>query len=69
MGGPHVQTRDASPVMHRIRTYSKLPSFNELVRLAFGESGIIRSKTTASSNERLLGVGPGKQAEDDDGLS
>ena len=62
-------TREAQPGYAPDPDYSKLPSFDELVKLAFGKSGIIRSKDHSVVKEHLLGVGPGKQAEDDDGLS
>jgi hypothetical protein len=61
-------TREAQPGYAPEPDWSKLPSFDELVRLAFGEHGVIRNK-----NHRIvldLFGAPSKPASDaDDGLS
>ena len=61
-------TREAQPGYAPEPDWSKLPSFDELVRLAFGEHGVIRNK-----NHRIvldLFGAPSKRASDaDDGLS
>ena len=61
-------TREAQPGYAPEPDWSKLPSFDELVRLAFGEHGVIRDK-----NHRIvldLFGAPSKRASDaDDGLS
>jgi hypothetical protein len=44
--------------------WSKLPPFHELLRLAFGDAGIIRDKTHAIYHE-LFGTKPKKAAADD----
>jgi hypothetical protein len=58
-------TRDAQPGYAPDPDFSKLPPFNELVRLAFGDHGIIRDKTHAIYRE-LYGIKP-EAAEDDTG--
>jgi hypothetical protein len=58
-------TREALPGYAPEPDWSKLPSFDELVRLGFGESGIIRDK-----NHRIvldLFGAPPQKASDDDG--
>ena len=61
-------TREAQPGYAPEPDWSKLPSFDELVRLAFGEHGVIRNQ-----NHRIvldLFGAPSKRASDaDDGLS
>ena len=60
-------TRDAQPGYAPEPDWSKLPPFDELVRLAFGEHGVIRDK-----NHRIvldLFGAPPKASDDDDGLS
>ena len=61
-------TREAQPGYAPEPDWSRLPSFDELVHLAFGEHGVIRDK-----NHRIvldLFVAPSKRASDaDDGLS
>ena len=65
------QTRDAQPGYAPDPDLSKLPPFNDLVRLAFGENGIIRDETHAIYRE-LFGSAPNKPEDDaeeiDDGL-
>jgi hypothetical protein len=51
------QTRDAQPGYAPDPDFSKLPSFNELVRLAFGEHGIIRDEAHPVYRE-LFGSAP-----------
>jgi hypothetical protein len=58
-------TRDAQPGYAPDPDFSKLPPFNELVRLAFGDHGIIRDKTHAIYRE-LYGIKP-EAAKDDTG--
>jgi hypothetical protein len=50
-------TRDAQPGYAPDPDFSKLPPFNELVRLAFGEQGIIRDKSHPIYRE-LYGIRP-----------
>jgi len=60
-------TREALPGYAPEPDWSKLPSFDELVTLAFGANGIIRDR-----NHRIvldLFGAPPKKASDDDGLS
>ncbi len=61
-------TREAQAGYAPDPDWSKLPAFDELVRLAFGESGIIRSHDHSVVKEHLVGAAA-KQAGDDDGLS
>jgi hypothetical protein len=58
-------TRDAQPGYAPEPDFSKLPPFNELVRLAFGDHGIIRDKSHAIYRE-LYGIKP-ETASDDAG--
>jgi hypothetical protein len=58
-------TRDAQPGYAPDPDISKLPPFNELVRLALGDHGIIRDKTHAIYRE-LYGIKP-EAAKDDAG--
>jgi len=60
-------TRDAQPGYAPEPDWSKLPSFDELVRLGFGESGIIRDKNHPIVLD-LFGAPPQKP-DHDDGLS
>jgi hypothetical protein len=62
------KTRDAQPGYAPDPDYSKLPPFNELVHLAFGESGIIQDRDHPIVRD-LLGAGPSNSSQDDDGLS
>ncbi len=60
-------TREAQPGYAPEPDWSKLPSFDELVTLAFGAHGVIRDR-----NHRIvldLFGAPPKKASDDDGLS
>jgi hypothetical protein len=61
------QTRDAQPGYAPDPDYSKLPPFDELVKLAFGEHGIIRSSDHRIVQD-LFGV-PQKPSQENDGLS
>jgi hypothetical protein len=58
------QTRDAQPGYAPDPDFGKLPPFNELVRLAFGEHGIIRDETHPIYRD-LFGHGPGHQTAND----
>jgi hypothetical protein len=60
-------TRDAQLGYAPDPDWSKLPPFDELVRLAVGEHGIIRDKNHPIVLD-LFGA-PAKKADDDDGLS
>jgi hypothetical protein len=60
------QTRDAEPGYAPDPDLSKLPSFNELVRLGFGEHGVIRDKAHAVYKD-LYGIKP-EPARDEGGL-
>jgi hypothetical protein len=64
--GRAYQTRDAQPGYAPDPDYSKLPSFDELIKLAFGGHGIIRDENHPIARD-LLGAKP--KGEDDDGLS
>jgi hypothetical protein len=57
------KTRDAKPGYAPEPDYSKLPPFNDLVRLAFGENGIIRDEQHAIYRE-LFGSPPNKPDDD-----
>jgi len=57
-------TRDAQPGYAPDPDFSKLPSFTELVKLGFGEHGIIRDQSHPIYRE-LFGV-PKQAADDDD---
>jgi hypothetical protein len=61
-------TRDALPGYAPDPDWTKLPPYNELVRLAFGEHGIIRDDNHPIVRE-LLGAPPQKPDDDDDDLS
>jgi hypothetical protein len=61
------KTREAQPGYAPDPDWSKLPPYSELVRLAFGEHGIIRDDNHPIVRE-LFGVPP-KKPEDDDDLS
>ena len=50
-------TRDAEAGYAPDPDFSKLPSFNELVRLAFGDHGVVRDKSHAVYRE-LYGIKP-----------
>lgn len=56
-------TRDAQPGYAPEPDFSKLPLFNELVRLAFGDHGIIRDKSHAIYRE-LYGIKPETAGDD-----
>lgn len=60
-------TRDAKPGYAPDPDWSKLPVFDELVRLAFGQNNIIRDHEHPIVRD-LFGAAPGKRADDDDGL-
>jgi hypothetical protein len=62
------QTRDAQPGYAPEPDWSKLPPFDELVRLAVGEHGIIRDKEHRIVQD-LFGAPPQKSSDGDDGLS
>ena len=57
------QTREAQPGYAPEPDFSKLPPFNDLVRLAFGENGIIRDEQHAIYRE-LFGSPPNKPDDD-----
>jgi hypothetical protein len=61
-------TREAQPGYAPEPDWTKLPSFNELIRLGFGESGIIRDKNHRVVLD-LFGAAPQKADDDADGLS
>jgi hypothetical protein len=61
-------TRDARPGYAPEPDWSKLPGFDELVRLATGEHGIIRDKDHPIVLD-LFGAAPKKADDSDDGLS
>jgi hypothetical protein len=56
-------TREALPGYAPDPDFSKLPSFNELVMLAFGEQGIIRDESHPIYRE-LFGAAPKKPIDD-----
>ena len=60
------KTRDAQPGYAPDPDFTKLPPFNELVRLAFGDHGIIRDIDHPIYRE-LFGVAPNEADKDDDG--
>jgi hypothetical protein len=64
--GRAYQTREALPGYAPDPDFSKLPPFNELVRLAFGEGGIIKDEAHPIFRE-LFGM-PKKAADDGDDL-
>ena len=51
------QTREAGPGYAPDPDFSKLPDFNELVKLGFGDHGVIRDKSHAVYRD-LYGVKP-----------
>jgi hypothetical protein len=61
-------TREAQPGYAPEPDWSKLPSFDELVRLAFGEYGVVRDKNHRIVLD-LFGAPPQKASDDDDSLS
>lgn len=61
-------TRDAQPGYAPDPDWSKLPSFDELIELAFGKHGIIRGEDHPIVQD-LFGAAPKKRSDDDDGLS
>ena len=61
-------TRDAMPGYAPDPDWSKLPPFDELVKLAFGEHNVIRDKNHRMVLD-LFGAPPKKTSDDDDGLS
>ena len=61
-------TRDAQPGYAPEPEWGKLPPFDELVRLAVGEHGIIRNKEHRIVQD-LFGAPPQKSSNGDDGLS
>jgi hypothetical protein len=58
-------TRDAQPGYAPDPDVSKLPSFNELVRVSFGENGVIRG-TSHFIYRELYGIPPAASENDDD---
>jgi hypothetical protein len=66
--GKAYTTRNALPGYAPDPDYSKLPSFDELIRLAFGEHGIIRDEDHPIARA-LLGGAPSTKDEGSDGLS
>lgn len=60
------KTRDAQPGYAPDPDFTKLPPFNELVRLAFGEHGVIRD-TEHPIYRELFGAAPDLAGKDDDG--
>jgi hypothetical protein len=57
-------TRDAQPGYAPDPDFSKLPPFNDLVKLAFGEHGIIRD-TSHPIYRELFGAGPNQSGDGD----
>jgi hypothetical protein len=64
--GRAYQTRDAMPGYAPDPDYSKLPPFDELVRLAFGEHGIIRDRNHPIYRELFGAPLKGKASDDND---
>lgn len=65
-GGSYM-TRDAQPGYAPEPDYSKLPPFDDLVRTAFGEGGIIADRNHPIYRE-LFGVAPKRDLDDGDEL-
>jgi hypothetical protein len=63
--GQTYKTRDATPGYAPDPDFSKLPSFNKLVTLAFGEAGIIRDESHHIYRE-LFGIAAKKGEGDED---
>jgi hypothetical protein len=63
--GTTYKTRDATPGYAPDPDFSKLPSFNKLVTLAFGEAGIIRDESHHIYRE-LFGIAAKKGEGDED---
>ena len=61
-------TRDAQPGYAPDPDWSKLPSFDELIELAFGKHGIIGGEDHPIVQD-LFGAAPKKRSDDDDGSS
>jgi len=61
-GGVYM-TRDAMPGYAPDPDYSKLPSFDELVRLGFGADGIIKDRNDFIYRE-LFGAAPKREMDD-----
>ena len=57
-------TREAMPGYAPEPDWSKLPPFDELVRLAFGEHGVIRDRDHRIVRD-LFGMAPQRQSDDD----
>jgi hypothetical protein len=66
--GRAYQTREAQPGYAPDPDFSKLPPFDELVKLALGEHGIIRDENHPIARD-LLGPARKPTSDDDDGLS
>jgi hypothetical protein len=66
--GRAYQTREAQPGYAPDPDFSKLPPFDELVKLALGEHGIIRDENHPIARD-LLGAARKPTSDDDDGLS
>ena len=62
--GGRIRPATLCPATRPIRTFSKLPPFNDLVKLAFGEHGVIRD-TSHPIYRELFGV-PNQPAGNDD---
>jgi len=62
------QTREAMEGYAPDPDYRQIPPFNDLVRIAFGEHGIIRNKDHRIVLD-LFGAPPKKPSDNDDGLS
>jgi hypothetical protein len=58
-------TRDAQVGYAPDPDFSKLPPFNDLVKLAFGENGVIRD-TSHHIYRELFGIKPVSKSEGDD---
>jgi hypothetical protein len=65
--GRSYKTRDAMPGYAPDPDFSKLPPFDELVRLAFGENGIIRDRNHPIYRE-LFGAPPKRETDNGDDL-